>query len=219
MEQSWTFVRGVANTALDGLEAGGLPSTLLRWERRVPAHTAGREWGVGSYWLLGPQETPARWVQGLVTQLPQILLDAPFPEVDLTSDSRRIPPGASRSPSPPVLRPLRPPGACPQVSCPARSLAHAACFSGPSCLPVSLWGRLLLPGSLSRLPTPARCTDLAVVFGHLAGAQHGLGSWSSARGATALSAGLRREEVCGRGGLWGQSGALPRGFWHLMGLQ
>ena len=90
MEQSWTFVRGVANTALDGLEAGGLPSTLLRWERRVPAHTAGREWGVGSYWLLGPQETPARWVQGLVTQLPQILLDAPCPEVDLTSDSRRI---------------------------------------------------------------------------------------------------------------------------------
>lgn len=78
MEQSWTFVRGVANTALDGLEAGGLPSMLLRWERQVPAHTAGREWGVGSYWLLGPQETPARWVQGLVTQLPQILLDGPL---------------------------------------------------------------------------------------------------------------------------------------------
>lgn len=41
---------------------------------------AGKEWGVGSDWLLGPQENPARWVQGLATQLPQILLHAPFPE-------------------------------------------------------------------------------------------------------------------------------------------
>lgn len=49
-EQSWTFARSVGHTALDGsdgLEAGGSPSELLRWERRAPAHTAGREWGVG----------------------------------------------------------------------------------------------------------------------------------------------------------------------------
>ena len=138
MEQSWTFVRGVANTALDGLEAGGLPSTLLRWERRVPAHTAGREWGVGSYWLLGLQETPARWVQGLVTQLPQILLDAPCPEVDLTSDSRQI-----------LLAPQEAPALRSSALCaPLVPAPRSPALPAPS---------LTLPVSQGRAASPAAC--------------------------------------------------------------
>ena len=48
MEQSWTFVRGVANTALDGsngLEAGGSPSAAVVGEAGSSPH--GRQ-GVGS---------------------------------------------------------------------------------------------------------------------------------------------------------------------------
>ena len=164
MEQSWTFVRGVANTALDGLEAGGLPSTLLRWERRVPAHRAGREWGVGSYWLLGPQETPARWVQGLVTQLPQILLDAPFPEGDLTSDSRQILRSSALC-APLVPAPRSPALPAPSLTLPVsqgRAASPAACGVDCSSRGPRL-GPPLPPAPRHAAPTRLSCLAVSLV--------------------------------------------------------
>lgn len=200
MEQSWTFVRGVANTALDGsngLEAGGSPSAAVVGEAGSSPH--GRQ-GVGSGVRL------ASGAAGEPRPVGPRLGDSAAPDPaprslsrrDLTRDSAESSapaPGASRSPAPRVLgsqRPLVPAPRSPALPAPSLTLPV---FQGRDAFPAACG-----VGCSSRGPRHgplAHCTVLVVVFGRLASAQHGLGPWSSSRRATGT-----RHRLAERGSVW-----------------
>ena len=204
MEQSWTFVRGVANTALDGsdgLEAGGSPSAACRGGRGglQPTRQAGSgEWGQTGFW--GRRRTPPGGSKAWRLSCPRSCSTLPFQK---RSDEI-------------LLNPLPPPRA-PREAPPLGSSA----LSAPWCLPPGLLP-CPLPRSRCRffraeMPSPQPVGSAAPPGVPVMVPWHTAPSWwlclavllvrsmALALGLVpgvrrALGTGLRKEAVCGQGG-------------------